>query len=370
MSGCCTVLVALVSVAASLVPAFAQPAPEVIVDVRVHGNHTTPDEEVLKLAGLSVGAPATNQRIDDAAQALRSSGRFESVDIRKRFASIDDPSQIVLIIVVDERPGVSEDDLVPGPMKRLRASGMWLPILRYEDGYGLTYGARMSFVGTAGSNSRISFPLSWGGERRAAAEIERTFERGPLTRLAAAVGIDRRENPFYDEPQTRRVAEARAERRFAGWLRAGAHVGFSRVTFGGQEDDDEIAVGGNLTADTRVDPAFPRNAVHAVASVEHLHFERPGGGESLRRRRAWLSRADRCDGRRDARVGVVRRWLSAALREGAPGWRVQRPRHSRRRRRRRQPGVDVGRDQSAVHVAAQAGAIWRPGLHRRRNRVG
>ena len=69
MSGCCTVLVALVSLAASLVPLIAQPAPEVIVDVRVHGNHTTPDEEVLKLAGLSVGAPATDQRIDDAAQA-------------------------------------------------------------------------------------------------------------------------------------------------------------------------------------------------------------------------------------------------------------------------------------------------------------
>ena len=63
-----------------------------------------------------------------------------------------------MIIVVDERPGVSEDDLVPGPMKRLRASAMWLPILRYEDGYGLTYGARMSFVGKAGSNSRSRFP--------------------------------------------------------------------------------------------------------------------------------------------------------------------------------------------------------------------
>ena len=36
--------------------AFAQgPAPETVVDVRVHGNHSIPDAEVLALAGVAVG---------------------------------------------------------------------------------------------------------------------------------------------------------------------------------------------------------------------------------------------------------------------------------------------------------------------------
>ena len=37
-------------------PAAAQ---EIVGEVRVHGNHTTPDADVLSLAGLSVGSPVT-----------------------------------------------------------------------------------------------------------------------------------------------------------------------------------------------------------------------------------------------------------------------------------------------------------------------
>ena len=32
----------------------------------------------------------------------------------------------------------------PGPMKKFWSSGMFLPILHSEDGYGLTYGARFA----------------------------------------------------------------------------------------------------------------------------------------------------------------------------------------------------------------------------------
>jgi outer membrane protein assembly factor BamA len=38
------------------VPAHAQAA-LVVEDVRVHGNHSTPDEEVLRIASIAVGAP-------------------------------------------------------------------------------------------------------------------------------------------------------------------------------------------------------------------------------------------------------------------------------------------------------------------------
>ena len=70
---------------------------------------------------------------------------------------------------------------------------MWLPMLRYEDGYGFTYGARVSFVDVLGPRSRLSAPLSWGGERRATAEFERTFDRGPISRILMTGGVWRRE---------------------------------------------------------------------------------------------------------------------------------------------------------------------------------
>ena len=89
---------------------------------------------------------------------------------------------------------------------------MWLPILRFEDGYGFTYGARMSFVNVLGKRSRVSVPLSWGGERRASVEVERGFEHGPLTRVLATGGVWRREHPSLDIGDRREGATLLAER--------------------------------------------------------------------------------------------------------------------------------------------------------------
>ena len=44
-----------------------------------------------------------------------------------------DPSQILIVIVVDEDPTVRASDLTPGAMKKIASAGMWLPILRDED---------------------------------------------------------------------------------------------------------------------------------------------------------------------------------------------------------------------------------------------
>src|SRR6266511_2854520 len=168
-------IVAAVLAAAS---AAAQPATaqhEVIGEVRVHGNHTTPDGDVLALAGLMVGSPLTPDTLQAAETRLRVSNRFANVEVRKRFRSLTDASDVLVIILVDEVTGVSDTDLTPGPLKRLRGAGMWLPVLDYADGYGFTYGARVSFVDALGSRSRISFPLTWGGERRAALDVDRSM---------------------------------------------------------------------------------------------------------------------------------------------------------------------------------------------------
>lgn len=250
----------------------AQTSPGVVGEVRVHGNHTTPNADVLAIVGDVVGKPATNALVAEVTTRLEKSGRFEGVEVRKRFRSIDDPDDILLMIVVDEVPGISDQDLTPGPMKKLRSSGMFLPILHSDDGYGLTYGMRMAFVDRLGPRSRITFPFSWGGERQARAQVERSFTRGPVDRLFGDSGITRRENPHYEIGDTRTFVSARVESAIQRWLRVGGGAGIENVEFG--EVSDRLSrLQGEVTLDTRVDPAFPRNAVFAKFGIERLMFD-------------------------------------------------------------------------------------------------
>src|SRR5258707_8673039 len=82
-----------------------------IVEIRVHGNHTTPDADVLTIAGLKVGDPATPERLSEAESRLIASRRFTAIEVRRRYQSIADPSQILIVLLVDELPGISKDDL-------------------------------------------------------------------------------------------------------------------------------------------------------------------------------------------------------------------------------------------------------------------
>lgn len=250
----------------------AQPSPGVVNEVRVHGNHTTPDADVLAIVGDVVGQPATDALVAEVSARLEKSGRFDGVEVRKRFRSIDNPDDILLMVVVDEVPGISEDDLTPSPMKKLASSGMFLPILRSEDGYGFTYGMRVSFVERFGPRSRISLPVSWGGERQARAQLERSFTSGPISRLAGEAGIGRRENPHFEIGDTRASFHGRAESSVRRWLRLGAGGGVDKIEFGEQRDQ-LVRAGADITLDTRVDPAFPRNAVHAAFGIERLSFD-------------------------------------------------------------------------------------------------
>jgi outer membrane protein assembly factor BamA len=250
-------------------------AGEVIAEIRVHGNHTTPDEEVLRIAGLAQGEPADTATLDAARTRLVQSGRFPSVDIRARFRSLADTSQVAVIVIVSEHPAVQPVDIglptISGPVGRLRRSAMFLPILDYTDGYGLTYGARASFVNTLGRNGRLSVPLSWGGTRQAALEADRTFDHGPLSRLRGRAGIWRRENPFYRIGETRQEIEGEASRRIGPIVGFGVTGSLANVRFG-EIDTRATAVGAFAEVDTRRDPLFPRNAVYARSSVSRLGF--------------------------------------------------------------------------------------------------
>lgn len=253
--------------------ASAQTSPGVVGEVRVHGNHTTPDAEVLAIVGDIVGKPATDALIAEITGRLRGSGRFDDVEVRKRFRSIEDPDDILLMVMVDEFPGIDEFDLKPPhPLQRFWTSGMFLPILSHEDGYGFTYGARISFVDRLGPRSRISVPLTWGGERQARVQLERAFKSGPISRISGEIGAGRRVNPHYEMSDRRLSYTARVESAAVRWLRLGAGGGIEDLTFGDATDTLK-RLGADVTFDTRIDPAFPRNAVHTTFAWERLMFE-------------------------------------------------------------------------------------------------
>jgi outer membrane protein assembly factor BamA len=278
----------------------AQPA-EVVESIVVHGNHTTPTADVLAIVGSVTGRPATEASIAEVRARLEKSGRFAGVEVRKRYLSIDDPTRVLLVIVVDELPGVSEDDLTPGPMKRFGASSMWLPVIEYQEGYGFTYGARVSFMDRLGPRSRVSVPLTWGGERQAQVELERGFERGPVKRVVGGGGLYRRENPHYEIGDYRRQFWGRVESAPQTWLRAGGGARVARVGFADRDENLSI-VGADVTVDTRRDPSLPRNAVFASAGIEQVGFHESALG--VVERNGWrTARRVRLDGR--GYVGLI-----------------------------------------------------------------
>jgi outer membrane protein assembly factor BamA len=258
----------------------ASPVTEVVAEVRIHGNHVTPDAEVLKLSGVVIGAPVGPATLTDAIAKLKASNQFDDVQVLKRFASISDPSKIVIVIIVNEGPVRIALPGAPGdPLRVVRRRGvrnlMFMPVLDAEDGYGVTFGARLALADVAGKPSRLSFPLTWGGLKQAGAELEHSFKSGPFTRVEFGGAVQRKKNPAFEENDDRRRVWARAERAF-GRLQAGGTVGWQHVSFKGATDTLRSA-GADVTFDTRLDPWLPRNAVYATASVERLGIGSTGG---------------------------------------------------------------------------------------------
>jgi len=248
-------------------------APELVSAIQIHGNTATPDEEIRKLAGIDLGMRVEPSTIDDVAARLRATKRFKRVEVLKRFASIADPTQILLVVLVDEGPVKVEMTGDPDrPTRVVRNRGpnlMVLPVLGFEDGYGFTYGVRLARLDVVGKQSRLSFPLTWGGEKKAGAELDKVIQRGPIDRVTAGASISRRTNPFYDEDDDRGRVWIRGEREIVRGIRFGAAAGWQRVSFF-EADDRFTQAGADVVVDTRVDPIQPRNAVYARASWERL----------------------------------------------------------------------------------------------------
>lgn len=276
--GAIAVALSLVSCQAAQVPAAGT-----IVDIKVHGNQISTDADVIAMSGLKIGDPFGPSTIDGTKKRLDATGKFEHVTVLQRFASIDDPSRLLIVIVVDEGPVRISLGLHPGDPVTIRKRGllrdfMYLPILYGEDGYGLTYGMTVTKPDVTSPRGRLSVPLSWGGTKQAGLTFDRRFREGPFTRVEVGGVIQRQTNPAFQIDDTRRRVWARAERAMGPW-RLGATTTWQHVSFG-DTHEDLPSVAGDVAFDTRVDPVLPRNAVLATASVERFSF--PSGDATSR----------------------------------------------------------------------------------------
>lgn len=248
-------------------------AAETIATIAVQGNVLTPQDEIVRIAAVQVGMSFRPETLSDVSTRLEADGRFVSVQVLKRFASISDPSRVALVIIVDEGPvsitrtGNPEAPVRVARDRRLRL--LFLPIVQWDEGYGVSYGARITRPDPLGPRSRLSFPLTWGAERRAGVQLERVRNVGVVRVVEGSGVLTRRRHPFY------RVSDIRQRLAFGGntktsrGLRGDFGGGWEHVSFG-ERADRLIRLGAGVTYDTRVDPLLARNAVYARAAIEHL----------------------------------------------------------------------------------------------------
>jgi outer membrane protein assembly factor BamA len=156
---------------------------------------------------------------------------------------------------------------------------MFMPILSYSDELGFTYGARITTIDLLGADERISFPLSWGGTKQAAAELRFDIDRRALSGVTAETGIRRLKNPHFDIDDTRVTVGGGVFKR-AGPAQLDFSVDWQRVEFADTKDD-LLNLGVGAKVDTRQEAYLPRNAIYLAGGYDHLDILE--GGQSYNR---------------------------------------------------------------------------------------
>lgn len=260
-------------------------AAEVVAAIQVHGNTLTSTDEVIRASGVAVGDRVSEKMLGDAESRLRAALKPEAVDVLKRFASISDPRQVLVLIQLDEGPVRVElpDVDIPTPkmpvppvrrpnvVRRSHFNMMFVPILGAEDGYGFTYGAQFAFLGHRTVRRRVVVPASWGGDKRVGAEYQQEFRSRFAPRLRTGAMLQRRTHPFYQDNADRTRTWGRAEWPLFRDVRTGAEVAWQSSSLAGQEVDAR-SIGADVVIDTRVDPLTPHNAILVRSAVERLKF--------------------------------------------------------------------------------------------------
>ena len=257
---------------------------ETVVEIRIQGNFSLPDAQVIALAGVTPGDAAGPDLEETVHARLEASGRFETVDVRRRYRSLTATDQVALVIVVRERPGARFSNPV---LRAFAAAGrrlMVAPIVDHREGYGVAYGVLTSFVDAFGPGGRLSVPATWGGHKRIALEME-TPIRGPvIDRLWAGGSRGRRRHPYFEMDVDRARVAAAARRRLPGGFRMHGEAAWEEARFAGHSDRFVRAAAYLDYGDYRETPANARrNTVVVRAGIERLALA--GGAGSITRPR-------------------------------------------------------------------------------------
>lgn len=271
--GRCLLLLPLLSPAA----AVAQPAPptELVTEIRVHGNFSVPDAEILELAGVAAGDALAPGALEAIADRLRATDRFAQVDVRKRYTSLSRSDQVALILLVVESPAASEPNRLLRTLYTIPRQTMFMPVLSYDEGLGFTYGARFRLVDVLGEGGSLAVPLTLGGRKQAALELERRFDRGPLDALRGGVSATRYEHQHFRVDDRRTSIWAAGDRRLGELVRVSGEARLADVRLG-LLDDRLATYRAAVELDTRTDAGFPRDALFVTAGWSWLDPASPG----------------------------------------------------------------------------------------------
>ena len=258
----------------------AQPAPssEVVTELRIHGNYSVPDADVMQMAGIAPGDRIGPETLDAIVARLRATKRFDDVEVRKRYRSLSRSDEVTLILVVRERPAAATGNRVVRALYAASHQTLFMPILDYTEGNGVTYGARFSLVDVLGERGRLTVPLTLGGTRQAALELEKRFDAGVVHAVRGGLSTSRREHQHYRVDDRRTEVWVGADRQVVDALRVSAYAAWSDVRFG-LISDRIVTYRVGLELDTRRNIGFPRDAVFARAVWQWL--DAAGGAAAM-----------------------------------------------------------------------------------------
>ena len=230
-----TALACAAAVLATIPPAVSaaqeRTAREAVAEIRVHGNLSLSDAEVIALAGVELGDGAGPDLTVAVRERLEASGRFETIDVRRLCRSLTAADEVALVIVVRERPGARWRNPVARALAGVGRRLMVAPIVDHREGYGVAYGALTSFVDVFGPGSRLSAPATWGGHKRIGLEMEAPVPGRLVDRLRAGGWRGRRRHPYFDADDDRTGLEVAVERGLPGGLRLNGAAAWEDVRF-------------------------------------------------------------------------------------------------------------------------------------------
>ncbi len=247
------------------------PPVELVAEIRVHGNLSLPDAEVVALAGVEPGDAAGPDLAETVRKRLEASGRFEAIDVRRLYRSLTATDEVALVIVVRERPGARWSNPIARALAGMGRRLMFAPIFEHREGYGVAYGALTSFLDTFGPGSRLSIPATWGGHKRIALEMEAPVPGPVIDRVRAGGWRGRQRHPHFEVDDDRTGVGVAVERGLPRGFRLNGAAGWEDVRFAASADRLVRSAVHLDYGDYRETPATARrNTVVVRAGIERL----------------------------------------------------------------------------------------------------